>query len=179
MYNFTSFDAFVGTTNGRYIGNHTSKDYINLLWEYLGSVYYTSNPSDPSPTSGAVKNGWINTSARSANTINHLTQVPSRFNIKRGDIVVFNYGINGIAGFSNEDFRGSNLIYIYAQGLNGVNKVSLSYIDLNSTAYIGGWRYDAWQQSPPTPPTPVQSEEKRRFKWALYARKLRDKRIGL
>lgn len=176
---FTSFNAFIASTNEQYIGNHTSKDYISLLWEHLGSSYYTSNPSEPSPTSGPVKDGWLNVDARSANTISHLTQVNSLSNVKRGDVVLFTYGQNGHAGFANQDYNGGNTISIYSQGYNGVNYVNLNSIDLTLLNYIGGWRYDAWEEIPPEPPVPEPDEEKKRFKWAIFTRKLNEKRRAL
>lgn len=42
--------------------------------------------------------------------------------------------------------------------------------------FLGAFRYLNWEQ--PTPPTPATSAESK-FKWVLYARKLRDKRSGL
>ena len=169
---FTSFDDFVDSTLGQTIGQGECWDYINLLWDYLGGVYYTYPPSDPSSTNHGVKWGWINTEARSANTINHLTQVPNLTDVKRGDIVVTSGGTYGHAGYAKDDYNGTGFLQLYSQNFNGVRYVTLD--TNNMSTFVGAWRYDAWQ--PPVPPTPTPtSNRESNFPWVLYARKLRSK----
>lgn len=168
---FTSFDDFVSSTNGQQIGNGTYYAYINLLWEHLGSVYYTANPSDPDPTTQGVKEGWLNTDARAANTITHLSQVTSLSDVKRGDVIILSIGLTGRAGFANADYNGTTFLDVYAQNYS-IPRVELNSMDVST--FIGGWRYDAWNS--PVPPTPVLSSQKR-FPWVLYARKLRNRML--
>lgn len=173
---FTSFDAFIDSTYGQTIGQGECWDYINLLWDYLGSVYYTYPPSDPSSTNHGVKWGWVNVEARIANTIPHLTQVPNLANVKRGDIIVTSGGEFGHAGFANENYNGTGSLMVYSQNFNNVRSVTLD--SNNMSTFVGAWRYDGWNVVPPIPIYRTKSTKKG-FPWALYSRKLREKRRGL
>lgn len=173
---FTSFDAFVISTFGQTIGEGECWNYINLLWDYLGSVYYTYPPSDPSSTNHGVKWGWLNTEARSANTITHLTQIPNLADVKRGDIVVTSGGTYGHAGFANENYNGTGFLMLYSQNYNNVRSVTLD--SNNMSTFAGAWRYDGWTVIPPSPSVSYKGK-RQAYNWAIYARKLREKRRGL
>lgn len=169
---FSTFDNFIASTVGLSIGQGECWDYIELLWAELGGRYYTYPPSNPSATNHGVKWGWINEEARSANTITHLTQITSLNDVKRGDVVIWGYGDYGHAGFANEDYTGSGYLNTYSQNYSG------RYVtndNINTATFLGAFRYDEWY-TPPTPPTPTNE---RRFPWFIYARKLRDRRMGL
>ena len=166
MYNFSSFDLFIASTFGQTIGQGECWDYINLLWNYLGGVYYTYPPSDPSSTNHGVKWGWVNSEARAANTITHLVQVGNLNNIKRGDMVVTSGGTFGHAGFASEDYDGSGYLKLYSQNYNNVRSVTLDSNDMST--FAGAWRYDGWQ---PTPTT-----KRKGFNWVIYTRRLNDRR---
>lgn len=170
---YDSFDNFIAATVGTTVGQGECWDYINLLWNHLGGVYYTYPPSDPSATNHGVKWGWLDADARAANTITHLTQISSLSEIKKGDMVVTSGGTYGHAGFAASDYDGSGYLPCYSQNFNGVRSVTLDNNDM--ATFEGAWRYDEWQT--PTPPSPTTA--KSNFKWVLYARKLRDKRSGL
>lgn len=144
---FSSFDRFITTTLGYSIGAGECWDYINLLWSHLGSRYYTYPPSDPSSTNHGVKYGWINTEARAANTINHLTQITSLSQVKKGDIVVISSGTYGHAGFAKGVVT-NNRLDLYSQNWSG-RIVTLDNVSM--ATFLGGWRYDEWQTTPPTP----------------------------
>lgn len=168
---FTSYNAFIASTNGQTIGDGECWAYINLLWDHLGSRYYTYPPSDPSSTNHGVKWGWLNAEARNANTITHLTQVVNLSDVKRGDIVVTSGGEFGHAGFADEDYNGSGYLQLYSQNYNGRRSVAKDNNDMST--FAGAWRYDEWNSTPPTPPYVIN---KGNFKWVLYARKLNNKR---
>ena len=82
MYDFSTFDAFIQTTNGRIIGSGECWDYINLIWSHLGSRYYTYPPSDPSATNHGVKWGVLNAEALAANQIAGLTYITDKTQLK-------------------------------------------------------------------------------------------------
>jgi len=172
---FTTFNDFINSTNGQTIGAGECWNYINLLWTHLGSVYYTYPPSDPSSTNHGVKWGWLNSEARAANTIPHLTQIINLNDVKRGDIVITYGGEFGHAGFADEDYNGSGYLQLYSQNYNGRRSVGRD--NNNMATFAGAWRYDEWGSTPPTPPTPGRA--KSNFKWVLYARKLNQKRNGM
>lgn len=167
---FSSFDNFIASTLGETIGDGECWDYINLLWNYLGSKYWTYPPSDPSATNHGVKYGWINTDARNANTISHLTQVQNLIDIKKGDVVVISQGTYGHAGFAKQGVI-NNTLELYSQNWQH-RYVTLDNVSM--ATFLGGWRYDAWQETPPTPSVRAIARSQK-FKWALYARKLREK----
>ena len=174
MYNFTSFDAFISSTNGQTIGDGECWDYINLVWNHLGSKYWTYPPSDPSATNHGVKWGVLNSDARNANIITHLTYISDKTQVKRGDIVVSTDGTYGHAGFINENYNSdpSHSYGLYTQNYAGRRSVALDHYDLHD--FGGAFRYDAWTQPTPPTPTPAVTKPKRKgFKWVLYANKLR------
>lgn len=174
MYDFSSFDNFVTSTNGQQIGQGECWDYVNLVWNHLDSRYYTYPPSDPSSTNHGVKWGWINAEARQANTISGISQIANLSDVKRGDIVVISDGTYGHAGFADEDYDGSGNLYMYDQNYNNIRYVMKHHVSM--ATFVGAFRYDAWY-TPPTPPTPT--EESARFPWFIYARKIRTLKSGL
>lgn len=166
---FTSFDDFINSTNGQTIGAGECWDYINLLWLYLGSRYYTYPPSSPSSTNHGVKWGVLNTEARIANIINHLTYISDKTQLKRGDVVVSTNGDFGHAGFINQDFSSSQNTYgFYTQNYNGRASVALDYYTLSD--FGGAFRFDGWN----VPIPPISSKKKKGFPWAIYANKIRN-----
>ena len=165
MYDFSTFDSFISTTNGQTIGQGECWDYINLIWNHLGGVYYTYPPSDPSATNHGVKWGVLNPEALSANQIAGLTYISDKTQIKRGDIVVSTDGEFGHAGFINEDYDSDRTYGFYTQNYNGRRSVALDYYDLHD--FGGAFRYNAWH------PSPYFTRSISKFPWVLYARKIR------
>ena len=165
---YSSFDSFVSSTLGETIGKGECWDYINLIWSHLGSKYWTYPPSDPTATNHGVKWGWLNTDARSANTISGIIQVPSLSSIQRGDIVVLSTGGYGHAGFANTvNPDSNNRIQVYSQNWSG-RYVTLDDISMNT--FVGAFRFTEWSVTPP----PLNIS-KSKYPFVLYARKLRDK----
>lgn len=169
MYDFTTFDSFIQSTNGRTIGEGECWDYINLIWNHLGSKYWTYPPSDPSATNHGVKWGVLNSEALAANQITGLTFISDKTQLKRGDIVITTTGTYGHGGFINSDYNGDYLYQFYSQNYNYRESVALDTYSL--TDFAGAFRVDDWNQ--PIPPTP--NIKKTKFPWVLYARKLRNK----
>lgn len=170
MYDFTTFDSFISTTNGLRIGNGECWDYINLAWTHLGGRYYTYPPSNPSATNHGVKWGVLNAEALAANRIQGLTYISDKTQLKRGDIVISTDGTYGHAGFINEDWSGDKTYALYTQNYAGRRSVALDFYNLHD--FGGAFRLNDWHPSPH--PTPTTSKSK--FPWVLYARKLREKR---
>lgn len=166
---YSSFDRFIATTNGKTIGAGECWDYVNLIWNHLGSKYWTYPPSNPSATNHGIKWGVLNTEARNANIINHLTYISDRTQLKRGDIVISTGGDFGHGGFINEDYNPATLVYgLYTQNYAGRRSVALDHYALSD--FGGAFRYDAWSE--PTPP--FHPPKKSKFPFVLYARKLRN-----
>ena len=168
MYNFDTFNNFIASTNGRTIGAGECWDYINLIWNHLGSRYWAYPPSDPTATNHGVKWGVLNADALSANRIAGLTYISDKTLLKRGDIVVSTDGEFGHAGFIDSDYSGEHNYNFYTQNYAGRRSVALDTYDLHD--FGGAFRYDVWNPIPPEPTRTVGN-----FKWVLYARKLREK----
>lgn len=173
---YDSLDNFINATLGRTIGEGECWDYINLIWSHLGSRYYTFPPSDPSSTNHGVKWGVLNSEARQANTINHLTFISDITKLKRGDIVITTDGEFGHGGFLNEDYQSGKIRYsLYTQNYNNRRSVALDTYSLSS--FGGAFRYDAWGDIPPTPP--VSRKKKKGFAWAIYGNSIRRKALEI
>lgn len=173
---FNTFDSFISSTIGRSIGDGECWDYINQLWLHLGSRYYTFPPSDPESTNHGVKWGVLNLEARQANIIPHLSFISDIRQLKRGDIVITTNGTYGHGGFLNENYVEGKIRYsLYTQNFNGRRSVAL---DTYSLADFGGaFRYDAWESTPPSPPIPVTQKKTKRFPWAIYGNRIREKAL--
>jgi len=168
MYDFTSFDTFISSTNGQTIGEGECWDYINLIWSHLGSVYYTYPPSDPSATNHGVKYGVLNAEALAANQISGLTFISDKTELKRGDIVITSGGTYGHGGFISSDYdSGGNSFY----SQNYANRRSVALDSYSLDTFVGAFRYNAWNVTPPTPIT-----RKSKFNWVLFSKRLRNNR---
>lgn len=175
MYDYSSFNNFISSTNGRTIGAGECWDYINLIWTHLGSRYWTYPPLNPSATNHGVKWGVLNSDALNANQIVGLTYISDKTQLKRGDIVVSTDGEYGHAGFINENYNSDpNHTYgLYTQNYAGRRSVALDYYNLHD--FGGAFRVNAWIAPTPTP-TSTGTIKRKKFPWVLYARKLREKR---
>lgn len=175
MYDYSSFDIFINSTNGRTIGTGECWDYINLIWSHLGGRYYTYPPSNPSATNHGVKWGVINSEALTANIISGLIYISDKTLIQRGDIVVSTDGTYGHAGFINENYNSDpNHVYgIYTQNYAGRRSVALDHYDLHD--FGGAFRYTDWNGQPVPPSHPVRKH----FKWVLMRRRLNQMRNNI
>lgn len=152
-------------------------DGVDLLYEQsdVGQYLYTAFNFDPSLSSG-VKTCWLYAPARARNGSGHFSEVTRVEDIKQGDIIVLNqysgwYGSTGHIGFADSDYNGTDYINILGQNQGAGNpnfgspfNIFRSYI--GSGAFLGAFRYDAWQQ--PDPPTPSGTVVKRKhFPWGV------------
>ena len=170
MYDFSTFDNFIASTVGQTIGGGDAVDYVNLIWDFLGSQYYTYPPSDPSATDHSIKWGVLNAEALQANKIPGISFISNINQVKRGDIVILTGQVTGHGGFINEDYQGTGIYNMYSQNVNGLNYVVLEGFDLQD--FGGAFRFQNWN---PNPPIPVHNRN--RFPWVLYAERLRKKQI--
>ena len=145
-------------------------DSCALLWYQYGLRLQTGN--------GYAWGCW--TFEADANAQPPFTKITTLSQVKRGDVIVFNYNASYYAGhiaFADEDYRpGSSRISCVGQNQGqGVASGTPSIVaSMNALEFLGAFRNTNWTSPiPPTPPTP-QRESK--FPWVLYARKLRQKR---
>lgn len=175
-----SYNAFKNAVNGNSydvdgIAGCQCVDLAKLLNWNIGF----SSPYWDTGGTGYAWGGWTVTSARTFNAGSVYTLIYDKTQIKRGDMVVFDAWVGNEAGhvaFADEDYNGTNYINLLGQNQRGTpapgggttvnvnNVVSLQY-------FLGAFRFSAWQPLPPTP-----TDTSHRFPWAIYARKLRQKR---
>lgn len=108
----------------------------------------------------------------SYNGVQYFDLITTKEGIKQGDVIVFNpsgwIGETGHIAFADEDYNGTDNINCLGQNQNGHAYVDIQSINL--TSFAGAFRYREWA----TPPTPT--DDKKHFKWVLYARKLNQMR---
>ena len=106
--------------------------------------------------------------------------------VKQGDIIVYNYFSSnpyGHVGFADEDYAtwrannpGSYEFPILSENNGGTpDPAGGAYVNVHgydTRLFLGAFRYRGWSG---TPPTPVGSVWKRRFKWVLYANRIRNR----
>lgn len=167
---YTTFDEFIASTNGQSIGAGECWDYVNLIWSHLGKRYYTFPPSNPEATNHGIKWGVLNTEARNANIIEHLTYITDKTQLKRGDIVITTGGEFGHGGFINEDYSSSKTKFnFYTQNYAGRRSVALDNYGLDD--FGGAFRYDAWNG---TPPTPTRKTKTKHYNWSVFGNNFRN-----
>lgn len=160
-----TFDDFIADTNGRTIGAGECWDYVNMIWDALGSKYWTYPPSNPSATNHGIKWGVLNAEALEANKIFGVTFIDDITKVKRSDIVITTGGDYGHGGFMNEDFDPGNptrAYQLYTQNYQDRHSVALDSYPIYSE-FGGAFRYNAWWLN----------QYKKKFPFVLYARKLR------
>lgn len=145
-------------------------DSCALLWFQYGLTLQTGN--------GLAYGCW--TLRRYQNALPPFTMITRVEDIKRGDIIVFNHHgsfSTGHIAFADEDYNGTNTIKTLGQNQGqGVSSGTPSNIvDSSLVWFLGAFRNENWNATPPTPPTPVQTT-KGNFPWVLYAKKLRQRR---
>lgn len=180
----TSFQAFQNAT----LGNGYNVDYlfgfqcVDLPKLLTGNAGRTS-PYWKSGNSGYAREGWTDITSREYNKGNLFTLVYNKADIKAGDIVILNATNSnpyGHVAFATTDWN-ANTTSAILLGQNQVNPDPdyghvTTLTNVNVTTFLGGFRFNAWQ---PTPPTPTPTYRKSHFKWVLYARKIRNKNTPL
>lgn len=178
-----TYDEFKAAVIGRGFDldggfNYQCWSAVDLLYEQsdVGQYLYTSRyfiPTDP----GYAKTCWTYLPARNLNASGHFTAVYNVTEIKRGDIIVFDtypnwYGTAGHIAYADEDYNGTDYIDLLGQnqgpGSNPytgtVFNVTRSYL---GGAFLGIFRYDAWESTPPGPQPTEKAKEKRHFPWPI------------
>lgn len=175
----SSYDAFRTATLGNGydvdgVYGYQCVDMAKLLAGNAGrpSPYWLSNPD------GYAYQGWTVLTNRAYNAADYFTLVYNKADVRRGDLVVLENTTSnpyGHIAFADSDWD-ANTTSAILLGQNQVNpSPSVGHVvtltNVNVTTFLGAFRFNAWQ---PTPPTPSASEH--RFPWVLYAAKLRKRR---
>ena len=169
-----TYDEFRDTVNGH--GYDMDNLYGYQCWDGVELLYTQNDIGQHLITgNGTAKGCWLNANARAINASGHFSQVISKTDIKKGDIIVFNtysgwYGNTGHIGYANEDYNGTEYISLLSQNFgSGSNpQTGKPFNIMNAylgTAFLGAFRYDRWQNQPTPTPTTEWSEED--FPWPI------------
>lgn len=173
-----SYDAWKNAVNGN--GYNVDYQYGCQCWDLASEFWYNVGFPTGYPTTAGTHSAYGVWDDREQNAGDQFDLIYNMREIKRGDIIVFNrFASNpdGHIGFADEDFVDTNSINILSQNNGGVPTPSggttTNVNDYDLQYFRGAFRYRAWV----TPPTPT--EQKHKFPFVLYARRLRQKRLGL
>lgn len=151
-------------------------------------------PGYPIITSSSAYTMWNNRVANASyNGTTYFDLITNVNDIKQGDVIVFNYtGANpyGHVGWADTDYNAwtpdPNDPYefpVLSQNNGGTpDPVGGAYTNIHGydiRLFLGAFRYRAWHTTPPTPVLITGSPRRSHFNWALYSRKLREKRSSL
>lgn len=160
-------------------------DYVSVFWYNVGfpQGYPITQP-------GGDGQAWMCwTVSRDTNKQYNGVQVFDLIynigNVKKGDIVVLNGTTSNPAGhiaFADEDYAGTGYLWCIGQNQGGTplpgGGTAVTRNQLGMGDFLGAFRYRGWEVTPPVPPVPTNNTASK-FKWALYARNLRNKRNNM
>lgn len=130
------------------------------------------------PAPGYARQGWTVESNRTYNASDYFTLVYNKADVKRGDLVVLNQTSSnpyGHIAFATHDWNANTTSAV----LLGQNQIYPSAPDgypntetmVDVTTFLGAFRFIAWQ----SPTQFISKPIERKFPWAIYARKLRNR----
>ena len=168
-----SYDVWRYTVNGN--GFDADLSFGDQCWDLCAEFWYNVGFPQGYPLlagTGYAYGAWDD---RVANAGDKFDLIYSKYDIKRGDVIVFDFfpgNIYGHIGFADEDYNGSNNINILSQN-NGGTPYSGGGTFTNVHNYDlmwfrGAFRLKDWQ-------IPPIVTSRGNFPWVLYANKLRNK----
>lgn len=174
----STYEEFRNAVNGRgfdldgFFG-YQCWDGVDLLYQQADVGQYLYTAQNVGQGEGTAKSCWLNETARGLNGSGHFSIITDKTQIKRGDIIVFNtyqgwYGSAGHIAFADEDYNGTEYINTLGQNQGaGANPDTGTPFNIKNnllgSAFLGVFRYDGWQETPPTP----TSRKKRHFPYPI------------
>lgn len=178
----SSYDEWRAATMGRSF--NTDGFFGCQCWDYASELWYNVGFGTGWPHTGpnlAAYECWTVSRYQNAGTQFDLVELLAL--VKKGDVVVLNYGrfpgdTVGHIAFADEDYDGSGQMWLVGQNQVNPNPTLGSPVArsrMSVTAFLGAFRLKEWDQ--PTPPTPTEKKKKHRFPWAVYGRQIRQSYI--
>lgn len=136
---------------------HNCWDGAGLLWQQVGMWLQTGN--------GCAYGCW--TLKRSVNAGTKFDLITDKYQVKRGDVVVFGGGEFGHIAFADEDYNGGGYMRILGQNQGGTPYAqggsSFNTINMSMANFLGAFRLKAWAKEDTKPaeeikPTPTPTE---------------------
>lgn len=163
-------------------------DFVSIFWRNLGF------PSGyPLIFASAAYTMWNNRYQNASyNGVTYFDLITDVYQIKQGDIIVFNYfpaNQYGHVGFADVDYANwtpdplePNEFPILSENNGGIpDPAGGSYVNVHGydiTLFLGAFRYKAWETGP-TPPSVSRKPQPHHFNWAVFGRKIRQRNMGL
>lgn len=170
----TTYDVWKAVVNGN--GYDVDSSYGCQCWDLASEFWYNVGFGTGYPTLAGTHSAYGAWDDRMTNAGTSFDLIYDKTQIKRGDIIVFNYFTGnpyGHIGFADQDYNGTDTINILSQNNGGTPDPSGgSETNVNTyslTHFRGAFRYKAWEEPTPTP------GRRGTFPWVLYAKKLRNK----
>lgn len=174
-----SYDSWKTAVNGN--GYDADYSYGCQCWDLAAEFWWNVGFPQGYPTlagTGSAYGAWDD---RVQNAGDKFDLIYAASEVKRGDIIIFNYFSGnpyGHVGFADEDYDGSGRIQILSENNGGTpdpeGGAYTNVASYNMVHFRGAFRYKAWETTPPTP-TPTAPTKRGKFPWAIYARKLRNR----
>lgn len=157
-------------------------DFASLFWWNIGFPQ-----GYPQITNSSAYTMWnLREQNKSYNGVEYFDLITNLNDVKKGDVMVYNYTSSnpyGHVGFADEDYASwhadnpsSYEFPILSENNQGIpDPAGGAYANIHgydTRLFLGAFRLKAWHDEPPTPPS---TNRKSKFKWVLYANKLRAK----
>lgn len=138
-------------------------DFAAEFWNNVGFV-------QGMPSTAGTHAAYGIWDAKETNAGDKFDLIEDKNQIKQGDVIVYNYFTGnpyGHVGFADEDYNGNDNLPILSQNNDATHVTVHGY---NLAYFRGAFRLKAWH------PAPGPGAHRRgKFKWVLYANKLRKK----
>ena len=181
----STYDEWKNNTNGN--GYNVDYSYGCQCWDFASLFWYNVGfPTGyPHITQSSAYTMWnLREQNVAYNGTTYFDLVYNLSDVKKGDIIVYNYfsaNPYGHVGFADEDYAtwhanhpNSYEFPILSENNGGTpdpeGGACVNVHGYDTRLFLGAFRYKAWESTPPTPPS---SQGRGKFKWVLYARKLR------
>lgn len=177
----STYDEWKNNVNGN--GYNVDNNYGYQCWDLASLFWWNVGFPQGYPTTGGTHSAYGIWDDKEQNAGDKFDLIYNKNDIKRGDIIVYNYGASadGHIGFADEDYNGTDNIQILSQNNGGTTPPdqeagSATNVANYSLIYFrGAFRYKNWETTPPTP-TPVSNTK---FPFVLYAKRLRNRQQGM
>ena len=183
-YNNFRSDALARASQGLGYDVDNAYGYQQLCWDLCAELWQNIGFPSGYPQTGPqhyVKECW--TVSRLANAGNDFSLITNITDLKRGDVIVLDgspISATGHIAFCDENYNGTTNMPLLGQNQVDPNFTTghiPTITNLSISAFLGAFRYNAWHQTPPTPP--IHGGKRGHFPWVLYTRKLNEKRGGM
>lgn len=174
------------------VGNGYDADgsYGDQCWDLAAEFWYNIGFPQGFPQTGTNHYAYECWSESRYNNISYNDKtyfqlINNLSDVQQGDVVVLNGTADnpaGHIGFADTDYDGSGYLNVLGQNqgtggtpppvINPAGGTTANVNRLGMNDFLGAFRYIAWHS--PTPPSPSLKNSK--FKWVLYAKKLKEMR---